>query len=225
MDEVPYEEYLKQDQELYRVVAPVLPSLQRLDAEQVETLVFYLKGLHGHVPTEGGRHAYAAFSGRLDGLRASQAQGRLRAQVVRQLIKFLGLGAVAGVLLVAGVLCMLGSKWAWGAGLALASVLLFVLAMTRYGWPAVLVAQEQDRQYFLESIRLARNCDELGWAGLFADSRSPRSVEDDDAERMRVAALAGQLRRALYQDEFMRFSTPRPRSVVGPHSAPARGVM
>jgi hypothetical protein len=42
--------YVEKDEGLLRVVEPILPRLTTLSAEQVETLVFYLKSLHGYCP-------------------------------------------------------------------------------------------------------------------------------------------------------------------------------
>lgn len=72
--------------------------------------------------------------------------------------------------------------------------------------------KEQDRRYFLESIRAARACNELDWSGLFpyhgASRPGPQSDEDLERTEQRIAELSSQLRAALHNDEFMEYTRP-----------------
>lgn len=70
-----YLERVEQDEALHRAIGPVLPALQRLTADQVETLVFYLKSLHGYYPaSENSSSLNAAFEKKLEALRDSPLQ-------------------------------------------------------------------------------------------------------------------------------------------------------
>lgn len=100
----------------------------------------------------------------------------------------------------------------FGSGLATIFVALgvFVFAEARFGRAALVTAKEQDRLYFLESLREAKACNELDWAGLFSlnsvTHTGPQSETDIENQRLQVAELSSQLRIALYNDEYMQYS-------------------
>lgn len=208
-----YLSYVEQDATLFEVVAPVLPALRSLSAEQVETLVFYLKSLHSYYPSSENHVAHLErFSERLKTIRESAEQTALQRKASAKLFKAMATGAVAGVLLAVGGVALLGSAQ-WGAVLIAAAVGLFVLAEVRFGKPALEAAKEQDRRYFLECIRAARACNELDWSGLFSyngvTQPGPQSDAAIEQTRLRIAALSAQLRNALYNDEYMQYSARR----------------
>jgi hypothetical protein len=66
--------------------------------------------------------------------------------------------------------------------------------------------KEQDRRYFLSSIRSAKTAEELTWAGLFAyhsksnSSSTTRRDHDIEAEELEVIRLRQDLRNCLYRD-------------------------
>ena len=208
-----YLSYVEQDATLLEAVAPVLPALRSLSAEQVETLVFYLKSLHSYYPSSENHVAHLErFSERLKTIRESAEQTTLQRKASAKLFKAMATGVVAGVLLAVGGVALLGSAQ-WGAVLIAAAVGIFVLAEVRYGKPALEAAKEQDRRYFLECIRAARACNELDWSGLFSyngvTQPGPQSDAAIEQTRLRIAALSAQLRNALYNDEYMQYSAHR----------------
>jgi len=155
-----YLSYVERDLKLFEAVAPALPTLRSLSAEQVETLVFYLKSLHSYYPSsENHVTNLERFSEQLKTIRESAEQTTLQRKASAKLFKAMATGAVAGVLLAVGAVALLGSA-PWGAVLIATAVGLFVLAEVRYGKPALDAAKEQDRRYFLECIRTARACNE-----------------------------------------------------------------
>lgn len=142
-----YLSYVEQDATLFEAVAPVLPALRSLSAEQVETLVFYLKSLHSYYPSSENHVAHLErFSERLKTIRESAEQTTLQRKASAKLFKAMATGVVAGVLLAVGGVALLGSAQ-WGAVLIAAAVGLFVLAEVRFGKPALEAAKEQDRRY------------------------------------------------------------------------------
>ena len=86
-----------------------------------------------------------------------------------------------------------------------------LLTEAKFGKAALVLAKEQDRRYFLDSIRAARSCNELDWCGLFSYNGvlRPGSQSDEDIARTerRVAELAAQLRSAVYNDEFFSYTS------------------
>jgi len=208
-----YFSYVERDAKLFEAVAPALPALRSLSAEQVETLVFYLKSLHSYYPSSENHVAnLERFSERLKTIRESAEQTTLQRKASAKLFKAMATGVVAGALLAVGAVALFGSAQ-WGAVLIAAAVVLFVLAEVRYGKPALDAAKEQDRRYFLDCIRAARACNELDWSGLFSyngvTQPGPQSDAAIEQTRLRIAELSAQLRNALYSDEYMQYSSYR----------------
>lgn len=209
-----YLERIEQDEALRSAISPVLPALQRLTADQAETLVFYLKSLHGYYPaSESSSTLRLEFEEKLDALRESPLQKEMQSKAARQMLIAMVLGGVAVLALGLAVIALLVGQAVWAAGLAVASVVLFVFAEARFGKPALVTAKEQDRRYFLDCICASCTCNELDWSGLFTNhgATHPGPQSDDDIERtdQRVAELARQLRAALSNDEFMQYTRPR----------------
>lgn len=75
---------------------------------------------------------------------------------------------------------------------------------------ALLLSKEQDRKYFLSSIRAANACNELDWAGLFSYKQASKTGPHSDADQVRldveVGYLASGLRAAFYNDEYFQYS-------------------
>jgi hypothetical protein len=207
-----YFNYVEQDQGLHQLIAPVLPELRSLTAEQVETLVFYLKSLHSYYPASANESDnWLGFSERLRVIRECPEQITLQRKASSKLLKGMTACVVAGVLLALGIALLAGGLTLGGGALIAGAVGLFVLADARFGKPALDTAKEQDRRYFLQSIRAALACNELDWAGLFSHNDvtqpGPQSDEDIEQSKLRVAELSAQLRSALYNDEYMAYSS------------------
>jgi hypothetical protein len=209
-----YLQYVENDRQLYELIAPVLPGLRALSVEQVETLVFFLKSQHSYYPLSENHTAHLdTFSERLRELRESDKQRALQRKAASQLFKAMTTSAIAGALFALGAGVLFASV-GWGLALMGGAVGLFVLAESRFGRPALEAAKEQDRRYFLASLRAARACNELDWSGLFAYDEvtqlGPQSDAALEQTKSRIAELTSQLRNALYNDEYMQYSTERP---------------
>jgi hypothetical protein len=207
-----YFSHVEQDPSLRELLAPVLPELRSLTAEQVETLVFYLKSLHSYYPASANEsHNWLGFSERLRVIRESPEQVTLQRKASSNLLKVMTTCVVAGVLLTLGIALLAGGLTLGGCALIAGAVGLFVLADAKFGKPALITAKEQDRRYFLQSLRAARACNELDWAGLFSHNGvtqpGPQRDEDIEQSKRRVAELSAQLRSALYNDEYMEYSS------------------
>jgi hypothetical protein len=211
-----YLAYIKEDKQLHRIVEPVLSEIENLNSQQVDTLVFYLKSLHNYNPESENHVAYYdRFSEQLNKLRNSESQMIFQSKAARLMLFAMITGSVAGVVFIGGIVAALSGVLAWGAALIFGALGLFVFAEVKFGTPALNTAKEQDRRYFLESIRSARACNELDWAGLFSHNGTtkpgPQSDVDIEQTRRRIADLTKQLRAALYNDEYMQYSHPRHR--------------
>lgn len=207
-----YFSYVEQDPSLHELLAPALPALRTLTAEQVETLVFYLKSLHSYYPASANESEnWLGFSERLRVIRESPQQTTLQRKASSKLLKGMATCVVAGVFLTLGIALLAAGLTLGGGALIAGAVGLFVLADARFGKQAIDTAKEQDRRYFLQSIRAARACNELDWAGLFSHNGvtrpGPQSDEDIEQSKLRVAELSAQLRSALYNDEYMAYSS------------------
>ncbi|MEB2319628.1 MAG: hypothetical protein OZ935_13315 [Pseudomonadota bacterium] len=208
-----YFEYVEEDAELYDVVESMLPALRALSAEQVETLVFYLKSLHSYYPSSENHTANRErFDEALKTIRESAEQKALQRVASMKLFKAMATSVAAGAIIALGAVVLAGNT-SWGTALIATAVGLFILAEARYGIAALDAAKEQDRRYFLQCIRTARGCNELDWSGLFTYNGVTQPGTQSDAAiertRLRIAELSAQLRRALYNDEYMHYSTKR----------------
>lgn len=209
-----YLRFVEKDEALWQVLEPVLPRLTTLSAEQVEALVFYLKSLHGYYACSANElQNREPFDTRLDAIRNSSTQDRLQSKARWRLRLGVLICVAAGIVCLPGVLALFAGEWRTVAAWGLPAVALVFLADYVGFVPAINAFKQQDRRYFLESIRAARACNELDWSGLFThDSITKPGPQSDEAIRqtqLRCAELAQQLRTALYNDEYMDYSRPR----------------
>ena len=90
-------------------------------------------------------------------------------------------------------------------------VLLVIFADIKFLKCALILTKEQDRRYFLSSIRAAKACNELGWAGLFSYNKCSKtgSYSEADTAHMNseIGLLTHSLRTALYNDEYFQSSS------------------
>ncbi len=210
----PYLSYIQEDPKLNEAVSAVLPELERLSSTQIEKLVFYLKSLHSYYPKSENHTSYGSeFADKLDKLRNNPEQLRYQSQTGSALLKGIVCCLLGGVLLAMALAALVGGQTGIGIGfLAVTGVCVF-LADTKFFRKAVLTSKEQDRKYFLSSIRAANACNELDWAGLFSYSKAsksgPLSDEDEVLLAAQVAELAEKLRAALYNDEYFQYSSKK----------------
>ncbi|SDP92867.1 hypothetical protein SAMN05216303_11129 [Rhodoferax sp. OV413] len=206
--------YVEKDEGLWRVVEPILPRLTTLSAEQVETLVFYLKSLHGYCPSSANElQNQVPFETRLDAIRNNSTQDDLQSKARWRLRLGILICIVAGFLSLPGVLGLFAGEWETVAVWGLPALALVFLADYVGFLPAINTFKQQDRRYFLESIRAAQACNELDWSGLFTyNGETKTGPQNDEAihqTHLRIAGLTQQLRTALYNDEYMNYSRPR----------------
>ncbi|MGJ7509872.1 hypothetical protein [Variovorax sp. GT1P44] len=203
--------YVEKDEGLWQVVEPILPRLTTLSAEQVETLVFYLKSLHGYYPSSANELQHReSFDTRLDATRNSSTQDDLQSKARWRLRLGVLMCVVAGFLCLPGVLALFAGEWKTVAVWGLPALALVFLADYVGFLPAINTFKQQDRRHFLESLRAARACNELDWSGLFTYNGVTKSgPQNNEAIRLRIAELTQQLRAALYNDEYMDYSRPR----------------
>lgn len=206
-----YLSYLKEDAKLYSVVKDKLPELQLLSSAQVEKLVFYLKSLHSYYPKSENHVAFhSGFSDKLEGLRNSAEQVALQRRAGAAVLKGIACCVFAGALLAAAVAALLGGQIAVGVGFLVAVGAIILFADSRPLRKALLLSKEQDRKYFLSSIRTANACNELDWAGLFSYNQASKTGPQSDADLARLEAevgdLTSRLRAALYNDEHFQYS-------------------
>lgn len=206
-----YLSYLKEDAKLYAVVKDTLPELQHLSSAQIEKLVFYLKSLHGYYPKSENDVVFSMeFSDKLEKLRNSSEQVALQRQAGFAQLKGIACCVLAGVLLAAAMVALLGGHIGVGVGFLVTVGACILFADSSLLRKALLLSKEQDRKYFLSSIRVANACNELDWAGLFADNQSykngPLSAADEVRQFTEISELTDSLRKALYNDEYFQYS-------------------
>lgn len=206
-----YLSYLEEDAKLYAVVSDKLPELQRLNSAQIEKLVFYLKSLHSYYPKSENHVAFLSeFSDKLEKLRNGPEQVALQRQVGATLLKGIACCVFAGILFTVALAALLGGQIGVGAGFLIAAGACVLLGDAKLLRKALLLSKEQDRQYFLSSIRGAKACNELDWAGLFSHNQTSKARALSDADETRLYAEVGdlseKLRAALYNDEFFQYS-------------------
>lgn len=209
-----YLSYLEDDAKLYAVVRDKLPELQRLSSAQLEKLVFYLKSLHGYYPKSENHVAFLAeFSHKLDKLRNDPAQVALQRQASAALLKGIACCVFAGILLAVALAALIGGQAGVGAGFLGATAACVLLSDAKLLRKALLLSKEQDRKYFLSSIRAARACNELDWAGLFSYNQVSKTGALSDADEAQIDAEVGdlteKLRAALYNDEYFQYSAAK----------------
>lgn len=207
-----YLSYIEEDPQLYAVLKDKLPQFERLSPAQVEKFIFWLKSLQTYYPKSEASATYCSeFADKLENLRNSSEQINLQRSANRSLLKGIALCVIAGLLLAIVLACLLGGQMWLGMGFLGAAVGCILVATSTSIKTAIVISKEQDRKYFLASIRAARACNELDWAGFFAYSPAmqlgPRSAEDEKRIEGEMAELTGQLRAALYNDEYFEYSS------------------
>ncbi|MGZ7132878.1 MAG: hypothetical protein ACXVH6_05885, partial [Halobacteriota archaeon] len=184
------------------------------NSQQIETLIFYLKSLHNYHPASENHVAYFdRFNNHLNKLRTSESQTTLQAKATKLMLLAMIVGGLGGVIFIAGAATIFTGVISWGVALIVAALGVFVLADAKFGTPALITTKEQDRRYFLQSLRSARGCNELDWAGLFSyngvTKSGPQSDADIERTKARIAEMTEQLRNALYNDQYMEYTGSR----------------
>ncbi len=202
-----YKENITVDQQLNKLFGPIFDPLESLSYEQIEKIVFYLKSIHSY--NDKCDRAWAnheAFQEKLENLRNSSEQLTLMRRSKKLLIKSTLFHMANGIFFVLGVFSLFVLDWYWSA------LIFTFLAYMFYKADAntlnvLLVNKEQDRRYFLSSIRLAENCTELEWCGFFAyyDGFQVGFFDEVQTEThyRNIEIISRNFRNALYNDEFV----------------------
>ena len=206
-----YMSYLETDTKLYALVKEKLPELQELNALQIEKLVFFLKSLHHYYPNSENHIAYhSEFSDKLEKIKNGTEQLTLQKQAGKASLKGMLCCILSGVLLVGAIAFLLSDQKGFGICLLVLASSFVLFADSKLFKKAMEISKEQDRKYFLSSIRAAKACNELDWAGLFAYTSAAKtgshSGSDLSSIEEEIGSLTNNLRAALYNDEYFQYS-------------------
>lgn len=206
-----YLNHIKEDPVLYEAVASCLPALEKMTPNQVEKLVFFLKSMHTYYPkSENHTEFYDEFAEKLERIKFSEEQILLQRRMSISAIKAMLICVCSGLLLAISLALFLSDERGYGTLLLFLSVACVFYADAKFWKQSVLISKEQDRRYFLASIREAKACNELDWAGLFAFNQAskanPRSAEEIKSHEYKVGEITAKLRAALYNDECFQYS-------------------
>ena len=117
---------------------------------------------------------------------------------------------VSGMVLAASLVAFFNGQQGYGVLLGFLAAVGVFFADGKLWKKSILISKEQDRKYFLASIREAKACNELDWAGLFAYHKASTigSHSDEDVRlcEYEIGELSAKLRAALYNDEFFQYS-------------------
>lgn len=208
----PHEDAIRADAALREILTSARPLICALSNEQVEKLVFFLKAIHSYYPkSESSKVHWNEFDDTLRRIRDSSEQKALQSRTTRKILFGMLFCVVAGALLAPALSSLFSPLAGIGTGIsALLAAGFVAVADLKFFKQSVLLAKEQDRKYFLGSLRAAKACNELDWVGLFAYGTSSKPGPQSDADLRRtageVADLAASLRNALYNDEYFQYT-------------------
>lgn len=199
---------------MYAAVSDVLPELQILSSTQIEKLVFYLKSLHGYYPKSENHVAYySEFSDKLGKLRNSAEQISFQHKMWTAILIGIAFCVLAGLFLALSLSTLMVGQIGVSIGFLCTTGACVIFSYVKLFRKALLLSKEQDRRYFLTSIRAANSCNELCWAGLFSYTKAsklgPLSDADEELISAQVAELTERLRSALYNDEYFQYSSTK----------------
>jgi hypothetical protein len=202
-----YKENIMYDDVFEELISDWSEKFESLNYEQIERLVFYLKSIHGYdANCENSWHNHEAYEKKLSALRDSKEQILLMKKSRSLFRQSSLLHMINGLILSACLLMFFFSTWYWGVALAVLFVYVYFRsdALTL---KALLANKEQDRRYFLHSIRLANNCTELNWSGFFSYYDGFKEGHYDDRQTKihdeNVDKISRKFRNALYNDEYL----------------------
>lgn len=204
-----YFSYIEEDPHLHNAVSKCLPELKDMSPVQIEKLIFFLKSLHSYYPkSENHTVFYGEFTDKLARIKNSQEQLSLQRRASVSAMKAIFMCVVSGMVSAASLAAFFSGEQGYGILLAFLAVAGVFFADSKFWKQSILISKEQDRKYFLASIREAKACNELDWAGLFAYHKASKigSHCDEDICEYEVGELSAKLRAALYNDEFFQYS-------------------
>jgi len=203
----PYKSDVEQVQGLQELIVNRFDEFEKLSKYQIEMIIFYLKSIHNKAETtQPTWQEWEKFEqGTLLPLRNSEEQIALMRNSRRQAFLAEFTFIFCGGLISASIAALIFGSLLYCSIFSLASVFLYYAA-EKTMLKLLLLNKAQDRRYFLASLRAARNCTELDWAGLFVNEESmrsgPRSNEDLQRTKDVIFRITQGLRDALYNDEY-----------------------
>lgn len=203
----PYKSDVEQVQGLQELIVNRFDEFEKLNKYQIEMIIFYLKSIHGKAETtEPSWQELDKFEkSTLLPLRNSDEQIALMRSSRRQAFLTEFAFIFCGGLISASIAALLLGHLVFCSIFSLACLFLYYAAEKKM-LKLLLINKDQDRRYFLASLRAARNCTELDWAGLFVNEESmrpgPRSNEDLQRVKDEIFRITQGLRDALYNDEY-----------------------
>src|ERR1039457_4232939 len=152
----------KQMEATASLVAPVVASLRNLSKDQTEELILFLKDLQNPPdPVEQEADGMMQFQPKLEALKNSPEQLRLQKMAYSVCWWAIACGAGAGICVTLAVIVVLITQvWIFPALLLIPTIFLLMKA-EKLGLRGILISKEQDRKYFLSSMRAARCVSEL----------------------------------------------------------------
>lgn len=210
-----YKECIESDVQLNVIFGNRFSEIEKLSEDQIEKTVFYLKSIKSYYEnSENRRDLFFTFSDKLDALKNSEEQLKLQNDGFKMLRKGAFLCIGSGLLIAFALVALMSESWLFfvlSIGLAFYC---YYFAITKLMNNAVKIYKDQDRKYFLSSIRNAKACNELGWSGLFGFYEGfhlgAQSDEDLKNTDIQIKEITKNLRSALYNDEYFEYTALDP---------------
>ena len=173
-----------------------------LTDDQIEKVVIWLKRIKQtrQGPSRWSSQGYAAFYRELEALKTKPEQVKMQKDASWAAVRsnLLSLVVLACVLLFLLLYNLETSKW-WSAIPGMLGWYSFDM-MQEQTKKSFVIAKEQDRRYFMESMRLATNIDELNEAGFFMHFKAMQIDKsfDQEASKRTACQEIQRMRDAIY---------------------------
>ena len=205
-----YKEYVEYDDELNTIFGKNFDAIEKLSKKQIEKVIFYLKSIHSYYEDSWSSWELKdVYDEKLLKIKFSEKQKKLQNKALRFMRKIALLNVVCALVLAIGVLALTVKAWLAAFLLLCGFAYCYYYANEKLLVRAIEIYKEQDRRYFLESIRTAKGCNELDWSGFFAyydgQHDGPQSDKDLKNTSRQVRQITQNLKDALYNDEEGRY--------------------
>lgn len=206
-----YKEYVESDDQLNAIFGDKFSEIEKLSEDQIEKTVFYLKSIRSYYENSENRwDLFDSYANKLEAIKNNEEQIKLQNTGLRMLRKAALLCIGGGLLIAFALAALISDKWIFSLVLIALSILCYHFSITKLMMGAVKIYKDQDRKYFLSSIRNAKACNELDWSGLFSFYEGfhlgGQSDEDLKNTDKRIKEITKNLRSALYNDEYFNYS-------------------
>ena len=206
-----YKERVESESQLNQIFENNFGSFEKLNKSQIEKIVFYLKSRHSYYEdSENSWSLKDKFDERLNLIKFGDKQIELQNTGARLLRKAAVLNIFCGVLFAGLLITLLLKIWVLSILLLFLMLPCYYFANSKFIVQALLKYKEQDRRYFLESLRSAKGCNELDWAGFYAyydgHHLGSQSKEDEENSKIQIEKITQNFRDALYNDEYFNYT-------------------